>query len=37
MDAEPKDATQEAHITVHKRALKLLMPPDALHLLQNPN
>jgi YegS/Rv2252/BmrU family lipid kinase len=35
MDAEPKDATQEAHITVHKRALKLLMPPDSLHLLQN--
>jgi len=37
MDAEPKDATQEANITVHKRALKLLMPPDSLHLLQNPN
>jgi len=35
MDAEPKDATQEAHITVHKQALKLLMPPDSLHLLQN--
>lgn len=35
MDAEPKDATREAHITVHKRALKLLMPPDALHLLEN--
>ena len=37
MDAEPKDATREAHITVHKRALKLLVPPDALHLLQNAN
>ncbi|MGB7873851.1 MAG: diacylglycerol kinase family protein [Anaerolineales bacterium] len=37
MDAEPKDATQEATITVHKQALKLLMPPDSLHLLQNPN
>jgi len=37
MDAEPKDATQEARITVHKRALRLLLPPDALHLLQNPN
>jgi len=37
MDAEPKDATQEAHITVHKRALKLLMPPDSLHLLQDAN
>jgi diacylglycerol kinase (ATP) len=37
MDAEPKDATQEARITVHKRALKLLMPPSSLHLLQNPN
>jgi len=37
MDAEPKDATQEAHITVHKQALKLLVPPDALHLLQNAN
>jgi YegS/Rv2252/BmrU family lipid kinase len=35
MDAEPKDATQEAYITVHKQALKLLMPPDSLHLLQN--
>lgn len=35
MDGEPKDATQEAHITVRKQALKLLMPPDSLHLLQN--
>ncbi|MBN1454239.1 MAG: YegS/Rv2252/BmrU family lipid kinase [Anaerolineales bacterium] len=35
MDAEPKDATKEANITVQKRALKLLMPPDSLHLLQN--
>ena len=35
MDAEPKGATQEAHIGVHKRALKLLMPPDSLYLLQN--
>ena len=35
MDAEPKDATQETHITVHKQALKLLIPTDALHLLQN--
>ena len=37
MDAEPKDATQEAKITVQKQALKLLMPPDSLHLLQNAN
>jgi len=37
MDAEPKDATQEVHITVNKQALKLLMPPDSLHLLQNAN
>jgi len=37
MDAEPKDATQEAHISVHKQALKLLVPPDSLHLLQNAN
>ena len=37
MDAEPKDATQEARITVHKQALKLLIPPNALHLLQNIN
>jgi len=35
MDAEPKDATKEAKITVQKRALRLLMPPDSLHLLQN--
>lgn len=35
MDAEPKGATQEAKITVHKQALKLLVPPDSLHLLQN--
>ena len=35
MDAEPKDATQETCITVHKQALKLLMPTEALHLLQN--
>ena len=37
MDAEPRGSTQEAKITVHKRALKLLVPPDALHLLQNAN
>jgi YegS/Rv2252/BmrU family lipid kinase len=37
MDAEPKDATQEAKIAVHKQALKLLMPPDSLYLLQNAN
>jgi len=37
MDAEPKDATQEAQITVQKQALKLLIPPNALHLLQNVN
>ena len=37
MDAEPKDATQEAYITVHKQALKLLLPQHALHLLQNAN
>ncbi len=35
MDGEPKDATQEAHITVRKQALKLLMPLGSLHLLQN--
>ena len=37
MDAEPKDATKEVRITVRKRALKLLIPSDALHLLQNVN
>jgi len=37
MDAEPKDATQEAYITVHKQALKLLIPKEALHLLQHAN
>jgi YegS/Rv2252/BmrU family lipid kinase len=37
MDAEPKDATQEAKITVQKQVLNLLMPPDSLHLLQNAN
>lgn len=37
MDAEPKNTTKEARITVHKQALKLLMPLDALHLLQNAN
>jgi diacylglycerol kinase (ATP) len=37
MDAEPKGSTREAHITVHKQALKLLVPPDSLHLLQNAN
>jgi YegS/Rv2252/BmrU family lipid kinase len=37
MDAEPKGSTQEAKIIVHKRALKLLVPPDALYLLQNRN
>lgn len=37
MDAEPKDPTREARITVHKQTLKLLMPSDSLHLLQNPN
>jgi YegS/Rv2252/BmrU family lipid kinase len=37
MDAEPKGSTQEAIITVHKQALKLLVPPDSLHLLQNAN
>jgi diacylglycerol kinase (ATP) len=37
MDAEPKGTTQEASITVLKQALKLLMPPDSLHLLQNAN
>jgi YegS/Rv2252/BmrU family lipid kinase len=35
MDAEPKGVTQEAKISVHKRALKLLMPPDSVYLLQN--
>ena len=34
-DAEPKGATQEVHISVRKQALKLLMPPGSLHLLQN--
>ena len=37
MDAEPKDATQDVHITVHKQALKLLIPQDALYLLQSAN
>ncbi|MDK1027761.1 MAG: YegS/Rv2252/BmrU family lipid kinase [Anaerolineae bacterium] len=35
MDAESKEATQEAKITVIKRSLRLLMPPNSLHLLQN--
>lgn len=34
MDAEPKGTTQEANITVHKRALNLLVPAHSLHLLQ---
>ena len=37
MDGDPRGATQEAKITVHKQAIKLLMPPDSLHLLQNAN
>ena len=37
MDAEPKDATHQVDISVRKQALKLLIPPDALHLLQNAN
>ena len=37
MDAEPKGSTQEANITVHKQALRLLVPPDSLHLFQNAN
>ena len=35
MDAEPKEATSDAVITVHQRALKLLMPPRSLNLLAN--
>ncbi|GAB4429961.1 MAG: diacylglycerol kinase family lipid kinase [Anaerolineales bacterium] len=35
MDAEPKEATSEAVITVHQRALKLLVPPQSLHMLIN--
>ncbi len=34
MDAEPKAAAQEAHITVERRVLKVLMPPKALKLLR---
>jgi len=37
MDGEPKGSTQEANITVHKRALKLLVPEKSLHLLQQAN
>jgi diacylglycerol kinase (ATP) len=37
MDAEPKGATQVAKITVNKQALKLLMPPESLHLLKHAN
>lgn len=37
MDGEPKGATQNVNITVHKQSLKLLMPPDSLQLLQNAN
>jgi len=33
MDAEPKEATSQAVITVHQRALKVLMPPSALETL----
>ncbi len=36
MDGEPKGTAQETNITVHKQVLRLLMPPDSLHLLQNP-
>jgi YegS/Rv2252/BmrU family lipid kinase len=35
MDGDPRGATQEAKITVHKQGIKLLMPPDSFHLLQN--
>lgn len=37
MDAEPRGSTLEAKISVHKQGLKLLVPPDALHLLQSAN
>ena len=37
MDAEPRGATQEAILSVHKQGLNLLVPPGALHLLQNAN
>jgi diacylglycerol kinase (ATP) len=36
MDAEPKQATDQAHITVERCALKVLMPPKALTLLTKP-
>ncbi|GAB4504387.1 MAG: diacylglycerol kinase family lipid kinase [Anaerolineales bacterium] len=34
MDGEPRQAATQAIITVHKQALKVLMPPKALTLLQ---
>ena len=34
MDAEPKQATDQANITVQQRVLKMLVPPDALSLLR---
>jgi diacylglycerol kinase (ATP) len=35
MDGEPKQAATQAIITVHKQALKVLMPPKALNLLRS--
>ena len=37
MDAEPKQATDHATISVERHALKVLMPPKALTLLQRTN
>jgi len=37
MDAEPKGSTRDAKITVHKRALKMLVPSNSLHILQHAN
>jgi YegS/Rv2252/BmrU family lipid kinase len=36
MDAEPKQATAQAKITVERQVLKVLMPPKALSLLTQP-
>lgn len=36
MDGEPKQASTQAIITVHRQALNVLMPPQALDLLSKP-
>lgn len=36
MDGEPMLGSTQAEITIRPRALKVLMPPKSIHLLQNP-